>query len=91
MVLADSDSHFLQVGYDSVRGAYYMVGSDGLEITIPKTTGNVDWITIGISQGESSRSLVVNSLVKEMSKKATIEAEPLCEYETIYCYPKIIV
>jgi hypothetical protein len=91
MVLADTDHHFLQVGYDSVRGVYYMVGSDGLEITIPKTTGNVDWITIGISQGETHRSLFVNSLVKEMSKKATIEAEPISEYEEIYCYPKIIV
>lgn len=91
LVLADSNDHFLRVGYDTVRNVYYLLGSDGLEITIPKTAGNVDWLTFGISQGETHRSLFVNSLVKETSAKQTIEAEPISEYEEIYCYPKIIV
>ena len=91
LVLADSNDHFLRVGYDTVRNVYYLLGSDGLEVTIPKTAGNVDWLTFGISQGETYRSLFVNSLVKETSAKQTIEAEPISEYEEIYCYPKIIV
>jgi len=91
MVLADSSYHSLAVGFDSVRNVFYLLGSDGLEITIPKVTGTVDWLTFGISQGEETRSFFLNSLVRETSQKQTIDAEPLCEFEEIYCYPKIIV
>ena len=90
MVLADSSHHSLTVGFDAFRNVFYLLGSDGLEITIPKITGTVDWLVFGISQGEAKRSFFLNSLVRETSQKQTIDAEPLCEFEEIYCYPKII-
>ena len=91
MVLADDNHHSLTVGFDAYRNVFYLLDSNGVEITIPKVTGTVDWLTFGISQGLTKRSFFLNSLVRETSQKQTIDAEPLCEFEEIYCYPKIIV
>ena len=91
MVLADDSHHFLYVGHDTRRGVFYLVGSDGTEITLPKNTVNaVDWIVFGVSQGTTNRALYISSLTKSLSRKADVLAAPLGNFTKLYCYPKII-
>lgn len=61
---------------------------NGQEVVTETRLIHRDWLTFGISQGETQRSFFVNSLVKEMSMQATADAIPLCKYEEMYCYPK---
>ena len=49
-----------------------------------------DWLTFGISQSETERSLFVYSYNKEQYLKGSKQAIPITTFQELYCYPKII-
>lgn len=91
LTLFDETASFLYLGFDAHKDMFFLRGSDGKEILVNNiTNGEIDWLTFGISQGESERKLFVHSLSKDKYITDCVEAEPLAAFTKMYCYPKLI-
>lgn len=47
-----------------------------------------DWLTFGVVQSESERSLYIYSYNKEMFLRGSEAATPIATFDKLYCYPK---
>lgn len=89
VVLADDNGKFLRLSYDARVGAFYLTGSDGKMIELPFRTGEVDYLTFGINQDKTARTLYVHSLNKNKTEYQSVSAVPIGTLDKLYCYPKL--
>lgn len=83
----DDESIFLCLGYDTYHSKFYLRGSDGVVLWADDVSASDrDWLTFGISQGSSERSLYVYSYNNDATASATGEAEPLGYFTKLFCY-----
>lgn len=88
ITLSDDDEEiFLCLGYDARLEKFYLRGSDGITVRVKDVSADGrDWLTFGISQGETERSLYVYSFNNGTNSSGTKEAEPLGNFTKLFCY-----
>lgn len=92
MTLMDGSDNYLALGFDARLQQFYLTGSDGKEIIIPFTAGNlIEIYTFGITQTFTERKLFIHSYNKEKLYSGSVEAPPITTFSKLYCYPKIMV
>lgn len=82
---------FLWLGYDARQKCFYLTGSDGKRLEAAVDALQRDWLTFGISQGPEVRRLFVHSFCKQKTGMGEAKAGPMGPFETLYCYPKLVV
>ena len=78
---------WLIVGHS--RGHIYLRGSDGGYVEIPLNMYGRDWLTFGISQSETKRSLFVKRLSQDKLYSSSGAYAPIGSIDGVYLYPNM--
>lgn len=82
-----SDIAWMMLGHS--QGVIFLRASDGIHLEIPFVVPDRDWLTFGISQSDTHRTLYVHSLTNEHTYVAKKEAKPIKAFDKVYLYPNI--
>lgn len=70
------------------NGAFTLIGTDGIAVRLPYTTEVRDYLTIGIEQSTTDRTLRLASLAQQTDRKSTTTATPCMSATEIAWYPR---
>lgn len=88
MTLRGADG-YLMIG--CVRGNVFLLGSDGVGLYVPLYATMRDWLTFGVSQGETERRLFVSSLSLNKTQKASAKAKPIGIFDRFFLFADLEV
>ena len=80
-----NDTAWLMLGHS--QGEIFLRGSDGVYMKIPNVASERDWLTFGISQSDTHRTLHVHSLTHNKMYTVKAEARPIKAFDMLYLYP----
>lgn len=87
ITLRNAAGDFLAVGYTASSKTFYLVDSNGVRTNVQLTVSELDWISIGISQGNTVRKLFVNSLDGNKTVFSETNVAPVGVLDELHCYP----
>lgn len=82
---------YMAIGYDKISNRMFLMASDGITVWTDELTiaTKRDWLTIAISQDESTRKLFVHSMNYNLVFYGSEEVTPIGTFTNIYLYPKL--
>ena len=87
-----NEAYFLCLGYDKATNEFYLKDNYERRLSLPIVEQNDrDWLMFGMTQTATERSLFVFSYCDDKTYKASGSFEPIGEFDSLYCYPKIII